>query len=173
MASCRQLKKCRSAARASLCSVVETPGSKHRLARAQTSLIDSSLCDGRASAAREVGESFEDCVAREVKEEVGVRALSVEYVSSQPWPFPRSFMGGFLATADPTEPIVIDEEEMLGAAWFSRADVERAAALPSSLNAAENAKAGDAPLFVPPKGTLARTLIDTWLDRAAPSPASS
>ena len=45
----------------------------------------------------EPGESFESAVRREVHEEVGVRVGEVEYLGSQPWPFPASVMVGFLA----------------------------------------------------------------------------
>lgn len=48
----------------------------------------------------EVGETFEEAVAREVHEEACVRVLDVKYYSSQPWPYPSSLMTGFYAMAD-------------------------------------------------------------------------
>ena len=48
----------------------------------------------------DAGESLEACVRREAFEEVGVRVGEVRYVSSQPWPFPRSLMLGFVARAE-------------------------------------------------------------------------
>jgi NAD+ diphosphatase len=68
----------------------------------------------------EPGETLEDCVAREVFEEVGVRVTDVEYQHSQPWPFPASLMVGFRARALDTA-ITIDEKELLSAVWMSRA----------------------------------------------------
>jgi len=52
----------------------------------------------------EAGESFEKAVTREVYEETGVRIDkdSVNYIGSQPWPFPQSIMIGFFATATAT-----------------------------------------------------------------------
>ncbi|MDT5139705.1 MAG: diphosphatase, partial [Mycobacterium sp.] len=49
----------------------------------------------------EAGESFEVCVAREIREEIGLTVGDVRYLGSQPWPFPRSLMVGFHAVADP------------------------------------------------------------------------
>ena len=58
-----------------------------------------------------------------VMEEVGARTSSVEYISSQSWPFPQSCMVGFRALADHAEPLQVDEMEMDGADWFTRAEV--------------------------------------------------
>ena len=63
------------------------------------------------------GESLEGCVAREVKEEVGVDVKDVQYVGSQNWPFPSQIMLGFVATYAGGE-IVIDREELEDARWF-------------------------------------------------------
>ena len=49
----------------------------------------------------EAGESFETCVAREIREEIGLTVRDVRYLGSQPWPFPRSLMVGFHAIGDP------------------------------------------------------------------------
>lgn len=51
----------------------------------------------------EAGESFEVCVAREIREEIGLTVRGVRYLGSQPWPFPRSLMVGFHAVGDPAE----------------------------------------------------------------------
>ena len=55
----------------------------------------------------EAGESFEVCVAREIREEIGLTVGDVRYLGSQPWPFPRSLMVGFHAVADPEEAVLV------------------------------------------------------------------
>ncbi len=66
----------------------------------------------------EMGETLEDCVAREVEEEVGVRVRNIRYFGSQPWPFPDSLMLGFIADYDGGE-IRVDRRELLDARWFT------------------------------------------------------
>jgi NAD+ diphosphatase len=63
------------------------------------------------------GESLEGCVAREVKEEVGVDVKDITYVGSQNWPFPSQLMVGFVATYAGGE-IKVDPEELEDARWF-------------------------------------------------------
>ena len=70
----------------------------------------------------EPGESIEQSVAREVFEEAGVTVGEVEYVASQPWPFPSSLMLGFMARAVSSE-ITVDGDEIHEARWFSREDL--------------------------------------------------
>jgi NAD+ diphosphatase len=120
----------------------------------------------------EAGETFERAVAREVYEETGIRIDedSVHYIGSQSWPFPQSIMIGFSATADDTQKLSVDENELVDAAWFDRNQVEAAAQVPGAVMRKEVAEAAlqkDASLelLIPPKGVLARTLLDTWLDR--------
>ena len=119
----------------------------------------------------ETGETFEDAVAREVMEEVGatIQPGSVRYMASQPWPFPQSAMIGFRAVADSSMPLNVDEAEMDGAGWFSREEVELARHIKSTMDHKVAAKAlehstEDVKLLVPPAGTIARRLIDGWLD---------
>jgi NAD+ diphosphatase len=69
----------------------------------------------------EPGETLEQAVAREVLEETGVRVHTARYLASQPWPFPGSLMLGFIADADPDEPVVGDELE--AACWFTADEV--------------------------------------------------
>jgi NAD+ diphosphatase len=101
----------------------------------------------------EPGESLEEAVAREVREEAGVTVADVRYRSSQPWPFPTSLMLGFAARWAGGEPAVRDEElEDVG--WFTR----------------EAILGGD--VLLPPPTAIARRLIDEWLgDDEAPDAA--
>ena len=68
----------------------------------------------------EPGESLEECVVREVKEEVGIDVVDVKYFGSQPWPFPHSLMIGFTARYAGGD-LVLQEEEIVDAGWY-RAD---------------------------------------------------
>lgn len=72
----------------------------------------------------EPGESVEDSVLREVAEEVGVGVHGIRYVTSQPWPFPRSLMLAYTALADATTPVTVDGVEIADARWFRRADFD-------------------------------------------------
>jgi len=72
----------------------------------------------------EPGESLEDAVVREVFEEAAVRLKSIQYVSSQPWPFPASSMCGFYAEAETRECQSSDELEELQ--WFTVDELSRA-----------------------------------------------
>jgi len=66
----------------------------------------------------EVGESLEQTVAREVKEEVGIEIKNIRYFGSQPWPFPHNIMVAYVADYDRGD-IVIDENELIAADWYS------------------------------------------------------
>ncbi len=70
----------------------------------------------------EPGESLEECVAREVREEVGIEVDEVTYFGSQPWPFPHSVMIGFRAHYAGGD-IVVQEEEIVEADWYHPADL--------------------------------------------------
>ncbi|WP_333783115.1 NAD(+) diphosphatase [Lutispora saccharofermentans] len=78
----------------------------------------------------EAGESLEECVRREVREEVGIEIKNVEYFGSQPWPFPNSLMIGFTAEYDKGE-IVLQENEIQHADWFEAGDMPQ---IPGSIS---------------------------------------
>lgn len=67
----------------------------------------------------EAGETLEECVAREVGEEVGIKVKNVRYFGSQPWPYPDSFMIGFTAEYESGN-IKIDDDEIQDARWFTK-----------------------------------------------------
>jgi NAD+ diphosphatase len=96
----------------------------------------------------EPGESLEETVAREVREEVGIEVADVRYFGSQPWPFPHSLMVGFTATWAGGE-LKVDGAEILDAQWYPR----------------------DALPMMPPKPSIARRLIDAWLEEPKAAPA--
>ena len=66
----------------------------------------------------EAGESLEECVKREIREEVSIEVKNIQYFGSQSWPFPNSFMIGFTAEYESGE-IKVDENELSDAKWFS------------------------------------------------------
>mmetsp|Transcript_33304 Transcript_33304/g.48881 ORF Transcript_33304/g.48881 Transcript_33304/m.48881 type:complete len:502 (+) Transcript_33304:1043-2548(+) len=118
----------------------------------------------------EVGETFESAVARETFEETGITidVDSVRYVGSQPWPFPQSCMIGFMATADDTLPLTIDEKEIVSAGWFDKSVVKVSAGVKGATmqEKVANEVDGSIELLIPPKGVIARKLIDLWLEKS-------
>lgn len=66
----------------------------------------------------EPGETFEECIKREIKEEVSIEVKNIQYFASQPWPFPDSLMVGFTAEYAGGE-IRVDGEEIVDAGWFT------------------------------------------------------
>jgi NAD+ diphosphatase len=100
----------------------------------------------------EPGESLEEAVAREVREEAGVEVGPPEYIASQPWPFPTSLMLGFIAPWQTGEPRRVDRE-LEDVRWFERAEVEAAV------------EERDGALGVPPRLAIARRLLEHWVRR--------
>lgn len=86
-----------------------------------------------------LGESLEECAAREVKEETGIDISNITYVGSQSWPFPSQIMTGFVAQYAGGE-LVVDHSELEDARWFP------VSALPA----------------LPPTRSIARRIIDTF-----------
>ncbi|MFA4914887.1 MAG: NAD(+) diphosphatase [Burkholderiaceae bacterium] len=70
----------------------------------------------------EPGETIEDAVRREIKEESGITCSQVSYFASQPWPFPSSLMIGCFARAVDAD-VVVDRTELEDARWFTRQEV--------------------------------------------------
>ena len=100
----------------------------------------------------EHGESIEEAARREIKEESGIEVGEVTYVASQPWPFPYSLMIGCYGKAL-TENIVLDEDELVDARWFTKDHLRTALA----------GTADD--LMVPGRLAIARHLIEKWVSQ--------
>lgn len=71
----------------------------------------------------DVGESLEQAVAREVKEETGVSVKNIRYVTSQPWGFSDSLIAGFTAELDGSPEIRVQKSELSEAVWVSRGEI--------------------------------------------------
>lgn len=88
----------------------------------------------------ETGETLEECVHREVREETGLEVKNITYFDNQPWPYPSGLMVGFVADYAGGE-IKLQQEELSEAAFYTRDNLPE----------------------IPRKLSLARKLIDSWL----------
>lgn len=73
----------------------------------------------------EVGETLEETVRREVREEVGLEVKEITYYKNQPWAFSDSLLVGFFATLDGSSKVTLDETELSEAVWFQRDEIPR------------------------------------------------
>ena len=99
----------------------------------------------------ETGESFEECVSREVFEEAGVYLTDINYLTSQPWPFPASIMIAFEAITHRPEEARPDGTEISEVRWFSRDEMKQAIATHD--------------ILLPHSISVARRMIETWYTR--------
>jgi NAD+ diphosphatase len=88
----------------------------------------------------DAGENLEETAIREIKEEVNINVVDLQYLASQPWPFPNSLMVGFSARYASGN-IIVDGVEIEDAQWFSRDKLPK----------------------LPDPGTVSRCLIDQWI----------
>jgi NAD+ diphosphatase len=96
------------------------------------------------------GETLEEAVVREVREESGIEALDPRYLASQPWPFPSSLMLGFEARSEGGEPTAHDGE-LEDVRWFTLEEARAAA------------RERSAELELPARVSIARQLIEHWV----------
>ena len=93
----------------------------------------------------EIGETLEQCVAREVREETSIEVSDIRYVGSQSWPFPGQMMVGFVAEYESGD-IRLSDGELTSAGWFTR----------------------DSHPPLPSQPSLSGRIIDLWLDHKLP-----
>ena len=86
------------------------------------------------------GESLEDAVRREIREEASIEVKDIRYFGSQTWPFPSNIMIGFHAEYDSGE-LKPDGDEVVESGWFERGNLPE----------------------IPHSGSIARTMLDAWV----------
>lgn len=96
----------------------------------------------------EIGESLEDTVIREMKEEINVTVNNIKYIASQPWPFPATIMVGFSAQTK-SKTFKVDNQEIKEAQWFSAAEIKALVKQKQLIIAAED--------------SISNYLITSWL----------
>ena len=101
----------------------------------------------------EPGETLEDAVRREVREEVGVQVGEVSWFGNQPWPLPASLMIGMVGRATSLE-IDVDQDEIEEARWFTRAEMR--------------AQAENGEIVLPGGISISRSLVEEWYGKTLP-----
>ncbi|SCW79921.1 NAD+ diphosphatase [Sphingobium faniae] len=109
----------------------------------------------------EPGETVEEAVARELKEEAGITVRDIRYVMSQPWPFPSALMIACIGQAE-DDALKLDETEIQDAIWCDAEEIR----------AVLEERPG-APFIAPPPMAVAWHLLDHWLAHVAPVKASA
>ena len=102
----------------------------------------------------EAGESLESTVVREVYEEAGVQVGDLRYRGSQAWPYPRSLMVGFHATAVDDSAAQADGDEIAAVRWFTRDEIGAGLS-------------GEGDFLLPGRASIAHRLIADWHSGAA------
>lgn len=102
----------------------------------------------------DIGESLEEAVAREVKEESGINVKNIKYITSQPWPFPASIMIGFTAEAI-AKNIAIDKNEMDDVKWFTVEELKKSG----------NWDDKNSDLRLSRIDSISRFLVDNWIEK--------
>ena len=92
----------------------------------------------------ETGETLEEAVHREVKEETGIKIKNIRYFGSQPWPYPCGLMVGFNADYDGGD-IHLQQSELSKGAWFTKDN------LPT----------------IPEPLSIARMILDDWINQTS------
>jgi NAD+ diphosphatase len=105
----------------------------------------------------ELGESLEDAVRREIREEAGIPLGRVRYAGSQPWPFPAGLMVGFRALAA-DDAVTPDGDEICAARWFTRGQLREYVAATGWLGRADS---------------IDRIMLTAWLSEDGDEPESA
>lgn len=98
----------------------------------------------------EIGESFEDSVRREASEEINMTVYNIQYIASQPWPFPSSLMVGFTAETNSKE-FIVDNKEIKEARWFSAKEIKQMV---------NNKK-----LIISREDSISNYIIENWVEK--------
>ena len=101
----------------------------------------------------ETGESFEQCIRREIFEEAGVEVTDIHYLGSQPWPFPASLMVAFEAIITNPSAARADGNEIEEIRWFTRDSLK--------------SEIDNGTLLLPPLISVARAMIEGWYHEAS------